>query len=108
MVKEARRRIQQESLVPASGSTQSGIGLDVTDGRTRLSLHLGLTMLDLIPGVLGTETSSAVLPTGAIHPRRLRAAPKAGSRPAPLLMSWVAMPAIRHGEEMPRQGLMPQ
>src|SRR5919107_1357740 len=60
MVKEARRRIQQESLVPASGSTQSGIGLDVTDGRTRLSLHLGLTMLDLIPGVLRTETSSAV------------------------------------------------
>jgi hypothetical protein len=50
VVEEARRRVQEESLVPASGSRQFAAGLDLKDGRTRLSLHLGLTMLDLIPG----------------------------------------------------------
>ncbi|WP_314191808.1 transposase [uncultured Arthrobacter sp.] len=45
VVEEARRRV-----VPASGSRQFATGLDLSGGRTRLSLHVGLTMLDHIPG----------------------------------------------------------
>ena len=42
--------IHRTTLYYRLGRITELTGLDLSDGRTRLSLHLGLTMLDLIPG----------------------------------------------------------
>lgn len=63
--------IHRTTLYYRLGRITELTGLNLTDGRTRLSLHLGLTMLDLIPAALRIETPTNVLPAGTINPRRL-------------------------------------